>query len=138
MGPAAARVKGVFSPIEVRGARPGHTLAVHIGDVVPRDLGRTRPGAWCCSQATATTHRATARGQGQRSNVHSSQSRTLDLDGRAAEQAAETMLDLMERELGATRRECLALASVVVGPAGDPSRQRGQCVHALLRDGAIR
>jgi acetamidase/formamidase len=60
-----------------------------------------------------------------------------DLD-RAAEQATETILDLMERELGTSRREALALASVAVDLHVTQVVNEHKGVHALLRDGAIR
>ena len=60
-----------------------------------------------------------------------------DLDA-AAEQATATMLDLMERELGASRRECLALASVAVDLRVTQVVNEVKGVHALLRDDAIR
>jgi acetamidase/formamidase len=60
-----------------------------------------------------------------------------DLDA-AAEQALATMLDLMERELGAPRRECLALASVVVDLRVTQVVNHVKGVHAVLRDDAIR
>jgi acetamidase/formamidase len=60
-----------------------------------------------------------------------------DLDV-AAEQATETMLDLMECELGASRREALALASVAVDLRVTQVVNEVKGVHAVLRDGAIR
>jgi acetamidase/formamidase len=48
------------------------------------------------------------------------------------------MLDLMERELGAPRRECLALASVVVDLRVTQVVNQVKGVHAVLRDDAIR
>ena len=59
----------------------------------------------------------------------------LDL---AAEQATATMLDLMERELGASRSECLALASVAVDLRVTQIVNGTKGVHAVLRDGSIR
>jgi acetamidase/formamidase len=59
----------------------------------------------------------------------------LDL---AAEQATETMLDLMERELGASRPEALALASVAVDLRVTQVVNEVKGVHAVLRDDAIR
>jgi acetamidase/formamidase len=59
----------------------------------------------------------------------------LDL---AAEQATATMLDLMERELGASRSECLALASVAVDLRVTQIVNQVKGVHAVLRDDAIR
>src|SRR5690242_7941985 len=59
----------------------------------------------------------------------------LDL---AAEQALATMLDLMERELGAPRPECLALASVAVDLRVTQVVNEVKGVHAVLRDDAIR
>jgi acetamidase/formamidase len=59
----------------------------------------------------------------------------LDL---AAEQAMATMLDLMERELGVSRNECLALASVGVDLRVTQIVNRVKGVHAVLRDGAFR
>ena len=59
----------------------------------------------------------------------------LDL---AAEQATATMLDLMERELGAPRAECLALASVAVDLRVTQIVNQVKGVHAVLRDGSIR
>jgi acetamidase/formamidase len=59
----------------------------------------------------------------------------LDL---AAEQALATMLDLMERELGAARSECLALASVAVDLRITQIVNEVKGVHAVLRDDAIR
>ena len=60
-----------------------------------------------------------------------------DLDA-AAEQAAATMLDLMERELGVDRSYALALASVAVDLRVTQVVNRVKGVHAVLRDGAIR
>jgi acetamidase/formamidase len=59
----------------------------------------------------------------------------LDL---AAEQAMATMLDLMERELGAARAECLALASVGVDLRVTQIVNQVKGVHAVLRDDAFR
>jgi acetamidase/formamidase len=59
----------------------------------------------------------------------------LDL---AAEQALATMLDLMERELGASRQECLGLASVAVDLRVTQVVNEVKGVHAVLRDDAIR
>ncbi|HKN64560.1 MAG TPA: acetamidase/formamidase family protein [Gaiellaceae bacterium] len=59
-----------------------------------------------------------------------------DLDA-AAEQATETMLDLMERELGVSRKEALALASVAVDLRVTQVVNQVKGVHAVLRDGAI-
>jgi len=59
----------------------------------------------------------------------------LDL---AAEHALATMLDLMARELGASRRESLALASVAVDLAVTQIVNQVKGVHAVLRDDAIR
>jgi acetamidase/formamidase len=60
-----------------------------------------------------------------------------DLDA-AAEQATETMLDLMERELGVDRAHALALASVAVDLHVTQLVNRAKGVHAVLRDGAVR
>ncbi|MDX6486827.1 MAG: hypothetical protein QOF43_1980, partial [Gaiellaceae bacterium] len=60
-----------------------------------------------------------------------------DLD-RAAELATETMLDLMERELGYGRKHALALASVVVDLRVTQVVNQVKGVHAVLRDDAIR
>jgi acetamidase/formamidase len=60
-----------------------------------------------------------------------------DLDA-AAEQATETMLDLMERELGVSRPEAHALASVTVDLRVTQVVNEVKGVHAVLRDGAIR
>jgi len=60
-----------------------------------------------------------------------------DLD-RAAELALETMLDLMQRELGVGRREGLALASVAVDLHVTQVVNETKGVHAVLHDGAIR
>jgi acetamidase/formamidase len=59
----------------------------------------------------------------------------LDL---AAEQAAATMLDLMERELGVDRSYALALASVAVDLRVTQIVNGVKGVHAVLRDDAIR
>jgi acetamidase/formamidase len=59
----------------------------------------------------------------------------LDL---AAEQAAATMLDLMERELGIDRNYALALASVAVDLRVTQIVNGVKGVHAVLRDDAIR
>jgi acetamidase/formamidase len=59
----------------------------------------------------------------------------LDL---AAEQAAATMLDLMERELGVDRGYALALASVGVDLRVTQIVNGVKGVHAVLRDDAIR
>lgn len=60
-----------------------------------------------------------------------------DLDV-AAEQATETMLDLMERELGVDRPYALALASVAVDLRVTQLVNGVKGVHATLRDDAIR
>jgi len=59
-----------------------------------------------------------------------------DLD-RAAELATETMLDLIERELGVDRKYALALASVAVDLHVTQVVNGVKGVHAMLRDGAI-
>ena len=59
----------------------------------------------------------------------------LDL---AAEQAAATILDLMERELGIDRNYALGLASVAVDLRVTQIVNGVKGVHAVLRDGAIR
>jgi acetamidase/formamidase len=60
-----------------------------------------------------------------------------DLDV-AAELAVETMLDLMERELGLDRPRALALASVAVDLRVTQLVNGSKGVHAVLRDDAIR
>ena len=60
-----------------------------------------------------------------------------DLDA-AAEQATETMLDLMERELAVSRPEARALASVTVDLRVTQVVNEVKGVHAVLRDDAIR
>ena len=60
-----------------------------------------------------------------------------DLDV-AADLATETMLDLMERELGADRKRALALASVAVDLHVTQLVNEVKGVHAVLRDGALR
>jgi acetamidase/formamidase len=60
-----------------------------------------------------------------------------DLD-RAAEQATETMLDLMQSELGVDRVHARALASVAVDLHVTQIVNGVKGVHAVLRDGAIR
>jgi len=60
-----------------------------------------------------------------------------DLDA-AADQALAAMLELMEQELDASRRECLALASVVVDLRVTQVVNQVKGVHAVLRDDAIR
>jgi len=55
-----------------------------------------------------------------------------DLDV-AADLARETMLDLMERELGVVRREALALASVTVDLHVTQIVNQAKGVHAILR-----
>jgi acetamidase/formamidase len=60
-----------------------------------------------------------------------------DLDT-AAGLAVETMLDLMERELGTDRKHALALASVVVDVHVTQLVNGAKGVHAVLRDDAIR
>jgi acetamidase/formamidase len=57
---------------------------------------------------------------------------------RAAEQATETMLDLMERELEVSRDHALALASVAVDLCVTQVVNGVKGVHAVLRDGAVR
>ena len=59
-----------------------------------------------------------------------------DLDAAAA-QAPETMLDLMQRELGVPRPEALALASVAVDLRVTQVVNQVKGVHAVLRDDAI-
>src|SRR5207249_8435877 len=60
-----------------------------------------------------------------------------DLDV-AADLASETMLDLMECELGADRKRALALASVAVDLHVTQLVNEVKGVHAVLRDGALR
>jgi acetamidase/formamidase len=60
-----------------------------------------------------------------------------DLDV-AAELATETMLDLMERELGLDRKRALALASVAVDHRVTQLVNDAKGVHAVLADTAIR
>ncbi|HKT45267.1 MAG TPA: acetamidase/formamidase family protein [Gaiellaceae bacterium] len=59
-----------------------------------------------------------------------------DLDA-AADQATETMLDLMERELALSRPRALALASVSVDLRVTQIVNGAKGVHAILRDGAL-
>ncbi len=60
-----------------------------------------------------------------------------DLDS-AAGLALESMLDLMERELGVGRKRALALASVAVDLHVTQVVNEAKGVHAVLADGAIR
>ena len=60
-----------------------------------------------------------------------------DLDV-AAQLATETMLDLMERELGLDRKRALALASVAVDCRVTQLVNDAKGVHAVLADAAIR
>jgi acetamidase/formamidase len=60
-----------------------------------------------------------------------------DLD-KAVDLAVETMLDLMERNLGVTRKRALALASVVVDVHVTQVVNQAKGAHAILRDGSIR
>ena len=60
-----------------------------------------------------------------------------DLDV-AAELATQTMLDLMERELGLDRKRALALASVAVDCRVTQLVNDAKGVHAVLADAAIR
>jgi acetamidase/formamidase len=60
-----------------------------------------------------------------------------DLDV-AVERAVETMLDLMERELGVTRPHALALASLTVDVRVTQVVNGVKGAHAVLRDGALR
>jgi len=60
-----------------------------------------------------------------------------DLD-EAAGQATETMLDLIERELGTDRRHALALASVAVDLVVTQVVNGTKGVHAILRDDTVR
>jgi acetamidase/formamidase len=57
--------------------------------------------------------------------------------GRAAGIAVDGMLDLMERELGMTRADALAFASVVVDLRVTQVVSRTLGVHAVLRDDAF-
>ena len=59
----------------------------------------------------------------------------LDL---AADEALQTMLDLMERELGVDRNHAIALASVAVDLAVTQVVNGAKGAHAVLRDDAIR
>lgn len=59
----------------------------------------------------------------------------LDL---AADHALQTMLDLMERQLGVDRNHATALASVTVDLAVTQVVNGAKGVHAVLRDDAIR
>jgi acetamidase/formamidase len=61
----------------------------------------------------------------------------VDLDV-AAGLATETMLDLMERELGIDRKRALALASVAVDHHVTQLVNGVKGVHAVLHDGALR
>lgn len=56
----------------------------------------------------------------------------------AADQALQTMLDLMERELGVDRNHATALASVAVDLAVTQVVNGAKGVHAVLRDDTIR
>ena len=112
----------------------------------------------CSWPATATARRATAKSRALRSKRRSS-ARTLtlelsdlqlrspiartndswlafgfddDLDAAAAH-ATETMLDLMERELGISRNEALAVASVSVDLHVTQVVNGAKGVHAILR-----
>ena len=219
-------------PFEVRGARAGQTLAVHIDEVVPRDWGRTwadgetftwslegdwwrvgerrirsapflgvigmppaetgehsttPPRRWggnidCKELVAGSTlflpmpvdgallsagdgHAAQGDGEVSGTAIECPLERatlTLDVDDRdlrspiartaeswiafgfhedldaAAEEALETMLDLMERELGASRPESLALASVAVDLRVTQVVNQVKGVHAVLRDDSIR
>jgi acetamidase/formamidase len=60
-----------------------------------------------------------------------------DLDV-AVERAVETMLDVMERELGVTRPHALALASLVVDVRVTQVVNGVKGAHAVLRDDAVR
>jgi acetamidase/formamidase len=60
-----------------------------------------------------------------------------DLDT-ASELALATMLDLIEREHGLTRKRALALASVAVDLHVTQVVNQAKGVHAVLRDGSIR
>ena len=60
-----------------------------------------------------------------------------DLDV-AADLALETMLDLIERELGLDRTHALAVSSVAVDLAVTQVVNGAKGVHAILRDGAVR
>ena len=57
--------------------------------------------------------------------------------GRAARIAVDGMLDLMERELGMTRADALAFASVVVDLRVTQVVNGALGVHAVLRDDAF-
>ena len=156
----------LHGPIEVRGARAGQTLVVRIDEVVPRDWGRTWAdgetftwllagdghGAQGDGEVSGTAiecplERVTLTLRVEERELRSPIARTADswlafafdedLDA-AAHQATETMLDLMEHELGATRREALALASVAVDLHVTQVVNEVKGVHAVLRDDAIR
>ena len=61
----------------------------------------------------------------------------FDVDlGRAAEIARDGMLDLMERELGVSRKDALALSSVVVDLRVTQIVNEAKGVHAVLADAA--
>ena len=217
----------LYGPVEVRGARAGQTLVVHIHEVVPRDWGRTwaldetftwalERGLWRLGQHAVPSrpflgvigmpppepgeHSTTpprrwggnidckelvagttlylpipvdgawlmagdghgAQGDGEVSGtaiecpleratltldvtdreLRSPIARTADawlafgfdrdLDA-AAEQATETMLDLMEVELGIPRPEAMALASVAVDLHVTQVVNDVKGVHAILR-----
>jgi acetamidase/formamidase len=217
----------LYGPIEVRGARAGGTLAVHIDEVTPRPWGATfaqgelfrwdldgdwwltgehrvrsapflgvigmpptepgehstiPPRRWggnidCKELVAGTTlflpipvdgallmagdgHGAQGDGEVSGTAIECPIERatlTLELDERelrapvartadswiafgfdedldaAAEQATETMLDLMERELGVARAEALALASVSVDLHVTQVVNEVKGVHAILR-----
>jgi acetamidase/formamidase len=228
---APARPEGaghaLYGPIEVRGARAGQTLIVHIDEVVPRDWGRTwalgetftwtlardlwrlgahavpsrpclgvigmpppepgehsttPPRRWggnidCKELVAGTTlylpipvdgawlmagdgHGAQGDGEVSGTAIECPLERvtlTLDVHDRelrspiartadawlafgfdrdldlAAEQATETMLDLMELELGIPRPEAMALASVSVDLHVTQVVNDVKGVHAILR-----
>jgi acetamidase/formamidase len=217
----------LYGPIEVRGARAGQALVVHIDEVVPRDWGRTwadgeeftwsldgdtwrlgrhavrsapflgvigmpppergehrttPPRRWggnidCKELVAGTTlflpipvdgallmagdgHGAQGDGEVSGTAIECPLERatlTLDVDDRelrspiartadswiafgfdedldaAAEQATQAMLDLMERELGVSRAEALALASVSVDLHVTQVVNEVKGVHAILR-----
>jgi acetamidase/formamidase len=217
----------LYGPVEVRGARAGQTLIVHIDEVVPRDWGRTwalgetftwalEGGLWrlgahavpsrpflgvigmpppepgehsttpprrwggnidCKELVAGTTlylpipadgallmagdgHGAQGDGEVSGTAIECPLERatlTLDVTDRellspiarttdawlafgfdrdldlAADQALETMLDLMEAELGVSRPEACALASVTVDLRVTQIVNEVKGVHAILR-----
>jgi acetamidase/formamidase len=121
-------------PIEIRGARAGHTLAARIDGVQPGSWGMT----FTDPPHFVRWELADGRGRSERT-ADAWITFGFDEDlGCAARIATKGMVDLLGRERGLSREDALALASVVVDLRVTQVVNEAQGVHAVLRDDAVR